>query len=101
MLAKRHFEIIYKTLITKSADERMCYFLLITFVKKSDKLVSLSFNVAKSIAVRGKSFSEGNFIKMSWLDCADDLFHDFDSKKIQLYSVVLSISRNKFIKKRI
>jgi hypothetical protein len=60
---KRHFETIHKTLLTKSADE-LKYFIsralsnkdaqsdkLIKFVKKSDNLVSPSFDIAKSIAV--------------------------------------------------
>jgi len=54
-----------------------------------------------SIAIHGKSFNDGNFIKMSLLDCADNLIQDFDNKDaiIQLIKD-LSISRNT-IKERI
>ncbi|XP_022177732.1 SCAN domain-containing protein 3-like [Myzus persicae] len=110
---KRHFETIHKTLLTKSADELKCFISralsnkdaqsdkLIKFVKKSDNLVSASFDVAKSIAIRGKPFSDGDFIKMSWLDCADNLFQDFDNKDAIIQRIKdLSISRNT-IKERI
>jgi hypothetical protein len=110
---KRHFETIHKTLLTKSADELKCFISralsnkdaqndkLIKFVKKSDNLVSASFDVAKSIAVRGKPFNDGDFIKMSWLDCADNLFQDFDNKDAIIQRIKdLSISRNT-IKERI
>jgi len=55
---KRDFETIHKTLLTKSADELKCFISralsnkdaqsdkLIKFVKKSDNLVSASFDVA-------------------------------------------------------
>jgi len=46
--------------------------ILVKFVKSSN-----SFDVAKSIAIRGKPFGNGDFIKMAWLDCADNLFNDF------------------------
>jgi hypothetical protein len=70
-------------------------------LKKSDNLVSASFDVAKSIAVRGKPFSDGDFIKMSWLDCADNLFQDFDNKDAIIQRIKdLSISRNT-VKERI
>jgi len=110
---KRHFETTHKTLLTKSADELKCFISralsnkdaqsdkLIKFVKKSDNLVSASFDVAKSIAVWGKPFSDGDFIKMSWLDCADNLFQDFDNKDAIIQRIKdLSISRNT-IKERI
>ncbi|CAI6374014.1 unnamed protein product [Macrosiphum euphorbiae] len=73
---KRHFETSHKTLFTKSADELKCFISralsnkdaqndkLIKFVKKCDNLVSVSFDVAKSIAVGGKPFSDGDFIKI-------------------------------------
>jgi len=61
--------------------------------------VSVSFDVAKSIGIRGKPFSNEDFIKMSWL--ADNLFHDFDHKDAIIRRIEdLSISRNT-IKKRI
>jgi len=57
--------------------------------------VFASFDVAVSIAVRGKPFKDANFIKMSWLDCADNLFRDFDNKdKIIQRIDDLSTSRN-------
>ncbi|KAE9532699.1 hypothetical protein AGLY_009780 [Aphis glycines] len=110
---KRNFETIHKTLLTKSADELKCFISralsnkdaqsdkLIKFVKKSDSLVSASFDVAKSIAIRVKPFSDGEFIKMSWIDSADNLFQDFDNKDTIIQRIKdLSISRNT-IKERI
>jgi hypothetical protein len=110
---KRHFETIHKTLLTKSADEQKSYIAralcnknlqsntLVKFVKSSDSLISASFDVAKSIAIRGKPFGDGDFIKMAWLDCADNLFNDFNNKdKIIQRIKDLSISRNT-IKERI
>lgn len=44
--------------------------------------MSASFDVAKSIAIRGNPFFDGDFIKMYWLDCAGNLFHDFDNKDV-------------------
>jgi small-conductance mechanosensitive channel len=63
--------------------------------------VSANFDVAKFIAVRGKPFSVGDFIQMSTLDCADNLFRDFDSKDTIIQRIKdLSISRST-IKERI
>jgi len=39
------------------------------FIKRPDNLSSISFDVVKSIAVRRKLFSDGDFIKLSKLYC--------------------------------
>lgn len=79
---KRHFETVYKTLLSKSTDEQKSHIAralsnknvqintLVKFVKFSISLISASFGVAKSIAVRGKPFSDDDFIKTTLLDCA-------------------------------
>lgn len=107
---KRHFETIYKTLLTTSADKLKSYFSralsnkntqydkLIKFVKISKHFVSASFDIAKSTVVRGKPFSDGDFIKVFWLNCTDNLFHNFNNndKIIQrIKDLSISINTNK------
>lgn len=83
---KKHFQNLSQT---KSVDEQKSYILRtlsnensqsntsIKFVKSSDNLISTSFDVAKSIAVSENPFGDSDFIKMSWLDCANTPFSRF------------------------
>lgn len=75
---KRHFETVHKTLLTKSTDEKKSYTArascntnlqsntLVKSVKSLSSLISVSFDVAKSITVGGEPLNDGDFIKTVW-----------------------------------
>lgn len=110
---KRHYESNHKWLLSKSEDEQKEYvshqlknanlqsYSFEKFVKSTSNLVSASFEVSKIIARHGKPFSDGDYIKESWLECSPYLFEDFQNKdKIIQRIKNLQISRNT-VKERI
>jgi hypothetical protein len=110
---KRHYESNHKWLLDKSEDEQKEYISrqvknanlqsgsFVKFVKSTSNLVSASFEVSKIIARHGKPFSDGDYIKESWLECAPYLFEDFQNKDKILQRIKdLPISRNT-VKERI
>ena len=110
---KRHYESNHKWLLAKSEDEQKEYISrqlknanlqsssFVKFVKSTSNLVCASFEVSKIIARHGKPFSDGDYIKESWLECAPYLFDDFQNKdKIIQRIKDLPISRNT-VKERI
>jgi hypothetical protein len=54
---------------------------LIKFVPGSSNLVAAGFQISKIIDQHRKSFSDGAYIKESWLECAPFLFDGFPEKK--------------------
>ena len=104
---KRHYESNHKWLLDKSEDEQkeyisrqvknanLQYGSFVKFVKSTSNLVSASFEVSKIIARHGKPFSDGDYIKESWLECAPYLFKDLQNKDKILQRIKdLPVSRN-------
>ena len=52
------------------------------FIGGSSNVTAASY-VSNKIAKHGKTFSDGQFIKQAWLECAPLLFENFKEKIIQ------------------
>ena len=89
---KRHYESNHSWLLGKREDEQKEHISreikklnlqtssFAKFVNSTSNLVAASFEVSKIIARHGKPFSDGDYIKESWLECASYLFEDFKNK---------------------
>ena len=53
---------------------------LLRFASGNSDLVYASFSLSHSIAKHGKPFSDGEFLKSAFMDCAPFLFDDFKNK---------------------
>ena len=51
------------------------------FIGGSLNVTAASYIVSNEIAKHGKSFSDGQFIKQAWLECAPVLFENFKEKE--------------------
>ena len=51
------------------------------FIGGSSNVTAASCIVPNEIAKHGKPFSEGQFIKQAWLECAPVLFENFKEKE--------------------
>ena len=70
---------------------------LLRFVGGNSDLVSAIFSFSYSIVKHGKPFSDGEFLKSAFIDCAPFLFDDFKSKDAIIKRMEeLPISRNTF-----
>ena len=90
---KRHFETNQKDLYLKTKEEqreiiskackekKMQSSNLMKFIGGSSDVTAASYIVSKEIAKHVKSFSEGQFIKQAWLECAPVLFESFKEKE--------------------
>ena len=52
------------------------------FIGGSSNVTAVSYIVSNKIAKHMKPFSEGQFIKQAWLECAPVLFENFKKEKI-------------------
>ena len=52
------------------------------FIGGSSNVAAASYIVSNEIAKHGKPFSDGQFIKKAWLECAPVLFEHFKKEKI-------------------
>ena len=89
---KRHCETNHMWLLQKSEEERKEYITqeltktntqsknLLRFVSGNSDLVSASFSLSYSIVKHGKPFSDCEFLKSAFMDCAPFLFDDFKNK---------------------
>ena len=69
--------------------------------RSSSNLVAASFEVSKVIGQHGKPFSDGDYIKEAWLECAPFLFKNFSKKEKTIQRIKdLSLSK-KTVKNRI
>ncbi|GFX57379.1 general transcription factor II-I repeat domain-containing protein 2A [Trichonephila clavipes] len=50
------------------------------YVSKNCHTSAASYSATNAIALHGKPFQEGEFLKEAWLACASSLFDDFDNK---------------------
>ena len=104
---KRHCEANHIWLLQKSEEERKEYITqeltktnalsknLLRFVSGNSDLVSASFSLSYSIVKHGKPFSDGEFLKSAFMDCAPSLFDDFKNKDAIIKRIEeLPISRN-------
>ena len=92
-LVKRHFKTNHKDLnlktkeeqkevISKALKERKIQSSnLIKFIGGSSNVAAASYIVSNEIAKHGKPFSDGQFIKKPWLECAPVLYENFKEKK--------------------
>jgi hypothetical protein len=89
---KRHCETVHKWLCDKSEQEqkehisreinkKMQSNVLMKFVSGSSNLVAAGFELSKIISQHGKSFSDGDYIKESWLEYAPFIFDGFPEKE--------------------
>ena len=70
---------------------------LMKFIGGSSNVTAASYRyiVSKEIAKHVKPFSEGQFIKQAWLECASVLFENFKEKeKINQRIKEIPLSRN-------
>ena len=86
---KRHCETDQMWLLQKNEEERKEYITLeltktnaqskdlLRFASGNSDLVSASFSLSYSIVNHGKPFSDGEFLKSAFMDCAHFLFDDF------------------------
>lgn len=104
---KRHYETKHKWLLERSEEEQKAHISrelrnahyqssgFLQFVTSTSKLVAASLEVSKTIAKHGKPFSDGDYIKEAWLECAPYLFEDFQNKEKILQRIKeLPVSRN-------
>ena len=52
------------------------------YIGGSSNVAAASYIVLNEIAKYGKPFSDGQFIKQAWLECAPVLFENFKKKKL-------------------
>ena len=104
---KRHFETNHKDLNLKAKEEQKQVISkalkekkiqssnLMKFIGGSSNVTAASYIVSNEIAKHGKPFSDGQFIKQAWLECAPVLFENFKEKEkiIQRIKEIL-LSRN-------
>ena len=102
---KRHFKTNHKDLYLKTKEERreiiskackekkMRSSNLMKFIVGSSNVTAASYIVSNEIAKHVKPFSEGQFIKQAWLECAPVLFENFKEKIIQRIKEI-PLSRN-------
>ena len=68
---------------------------LLRFASGNSDLASASFSLSYSIVKHGKPFSDGEFLKSAFMDCAPFLFYDFMNKDTIIKRIEeLPISRN-------
>ena len=68
---------------------------LMKFIGGSSNVTAASYIVSKEIAKHVKPFSEGQFIKQAWLECAPILFENFNKKEKIIQRIKeISLSRN-------
>ena len=104
---KRHCETNHMWLLQKSEEERKEYITqeltkanaqsknLLRFVGGSSDLASASFSLSYSIVKHRKPFSDGEFLKSAFMDCAPFLFDDFKNIDAIIMRIKeLPISRN-------
>lgn len=90
---KRHYETIHKELLTKSKAEQKVHISqkikernkqsasLVKYISSESHLIIASFAVSNTIVKNGKPFSDGEYLKEAWLECAPYLFEDFGNKE--------------------
>ena len=90
---KRHFETNHRDFYLKTKEEqreiiskaykekKMQSSNLMKFIGGSSNVTAASYIVSKEIAKHVKPFSEGQFIKQAWLECAPVLFENFEEKE--------------------
>lgn len=106
-LVKRHFETTHKDILNKSLEERKEYIAkaiknaciqsstLKSFTDRGSASIAASFEISKIIAKKGKPFSDGEYIKNAFIECASYLFEDFENtEEIVARIKTLKISRN-------
>ena len=68
---------------------------LMKFIGGSSNVTAASYIVSKEIAKHVKPFSEGQFIKQAWLECASVLFENFKEKEKIIQRIKeIPLSRN-------
>ena len=68
---------------------------LMKFIGGSSNVTAASYIVSKEIAKHVKPFSEGQFIKPAWLECAPVLFENFKEKEKIIQRIKeIPLSRN-------
>ena len=89
---KRHCKTNHMWLLQISEEERRKYITqeltktnaqskkFLRFVSGNSDLVSASFSLSYSIVMHGKPFSDGEFLRSAFMDCAPFLFDDFKNK---------------------